>query len=260
MAERLILAEAFDMCHDAEDKEKSADTLQQQIAKSSSKDFSRVRKMYAVAYDTYIRGLDRFNKARKLKTIDDASKEIIKKKMVAYMDRCDLLRDKESCILMHAQSVVDYGKEGWVVMDTLYHRDPSDLLKSNEEIQWSKDLGPGAYNVTIRNLTTTSFAAPTPRVLLQVDGKRFTKEVPSMTAWSRNIGVAKGESRCSLKILSDSWMRPLNIAVDIVILKCTTVGGGGDQTWVAALPEIPTHTPTKPQQPVPPNPPPPPPP
>ena len=68
-----------------------------------------------------------------------------------------------------------------------------------------------------------------------------------MTAWSRNIGIAIPDATASIRVNSDSWMRPLNIQVDVVKLRCvandTTTG---DPDWVKRLPEIPSHAPSVP--------------
>eukprot|EP00760_Papus_ankaliazontas_P027975 PhM_4_TR3468/c0_g1_i1/m.60403 len=260
--ERLLLAQAFDLCHDAEDKIRQADALQTKIAKSSqsNKDFTPVRRMYSVAYDVMLRGLTFFNRVRKYPGVDTTTKEFCGSKMTAFMDTCEKIREREANLLMLCNQEVEYGKEGWVKGADVFVHSPEQVLKAGEVIEWSQVLDEGAYNITVRNFTSSGLSPPTPTVMVTVMThaghirQRWKKEFPARTAWTRNIGLGIKEcgaegARVSMKIVSDGWVRPLNIGVEVVKLRCCIGNdereeGNNKTSWVRDLPEHPTHTPT----------------
>ena len=217
---KVVLAEAFDYAKKADLAVQAAEANQQGWLRSSDRDVAKVKGEYKKAYTYYIAALERFNQVRRT-AVDADMKEFCTEHMNTNMSKCEMVKEKETNILLPA-SAVPFAKDGYVAGDILLERRPENRLKTKEVITFDQYVGAGVYHINCKYLDRPSAASPVVAVQVVVETSAGTsvksiKHLPAFTQWSRCVGVAASEApaRLLVKVSANAWLRSLQLHVTV---------------------------------------------
>ena len=204
MSYKLLLAEALEVIKEAGRDEMACDSLQKKYSENSKyrSQLPSLRRQYASVFSKRIRGLEMLNHVRVMSD-DVGLRKFCADTMVAGMDACERVRDKETSILLPAglvqgtfsmdshTLVSDKGQrttvdtmrsegpraDGVVITKDGYARlgapifalgeDGADTLKGSHPLRHEFALGGGAYQLAIINNDAFAVAAPEIDVVIQ---------------------------------------------------------------------------------------------
>eukprot|EP01062_Namystynia_karyoxenos_P018244 TRINITY_DN16783_c3_g1_i1.p1 TRINITY_DN16783_c3_g1~~TRINITY_DN16783_c3_g1_i1.p1 ORF type:complete len:567 (+),score=171.23 TRINITY_DN16783_c3_g1_i1:92-1702(+) len=215
---KLLLAEGFDFAKRGEAEEQRADKMQTGWLSSKDRDVAKLRNAYGESFRLYVQGVERFNTVRRY----DPNAQVQRfcaEKMEEFMGKCDLVKDKETNILLPC----NVRARGDGPLGTLiFERRPEMKVRTAESVEYEAMVGPGGYCVHVRYLDKPGLAMPAALVQVVLEtAKRhrtkYTKRLAAYTQWCRTLGVARSDApaRLRVKVNTDSWMRPVSLHVTV---------------------------------------------